>query len=92
MCNDSGRGDNNFTIGAILAVIYAFLAESRLPGPPAARGAIFAVAPWLIAMVVMMPLMGMPLFGGGAAPAMGSLIGHLVYGAVMGGIIGTPAR
>lgn len=43
-----------------------------------------------MAMLVMMPMMGMPLFGGAVAGAMGSLIGHLVYGVVVGGIYGRP--
>ncbi|MEO8478907.1 MAG: DUF6789 family protein [Gemmatimonadota bacterium] len=76
-------------IGVVLALIFAFFALGRLPGPPAVQGALFSLAPWLMAMVVMMPMMGMPMFGGGAQPAMGSLVGHLVYGAVTGGIIGT---
>jgi hypothetical protein len=35
-------------------------------------------------------MMGMPVFSGSAAMAMGSLIGHLVYGAVVGAIYGAP--
>ncbi len=80
----------HFMIGAILAVIYAIVAP-MLPGPPAVRGAIYSIAPWLMAMVVVMPMMGMPMFAGAAVMAMGSLIGHLVYGAVMGAIYGLPA-
>lgn len=39
------------------------------------------------------PLMGMPLFSGSAIMAMGSLIGHLVYGGAVGGVYGpVPAR
>jgi uncharacterized membrane protein YagU involved in acid resistance len=79
----------HFMIGAILAVIYAAVA-AMLPGPPVVRGALFGVAPWLIAMVVVMPMMGMPAFGGAATVGMGSLIGHLVYGAVVGAIYGPP--
>ena len=78
-------------IGIVLAVGYALVA-SRLPGPPPARGALFAVAPWLMAQLVMMPMMGMPLFSGSVMLAMGSLVGHLIYGAVIGAIIGAPAR
>jgi hypothetical protein len=37
-------------------------------------------------MLVVTPVMGMPAFGGAVAPAMGSLIGHLVYGAILGAI------
>jgi uncharacterized membrane protein YagU involved in acid resistance len=79
----------HFMIGSILAVIYAAVAPA-LPGPPAVRGAIYGLAPWLVAMVMVMPMMGMPAFGGAAAIAMGSLIGHLVYGAVVGAIYGRP--
>jgi uncharacterized membrane protein YagU involved in acid resistance len=76
-------------IGTILAIIYAVVAP-RLPGPPAVRGALYGVAPWLMAMLVLTPMMGMPAFGGAAATAIGSLIGHLVYGATLGGIYGQP--
>lgn len=70
-------------IGVVLAVIYGFVA-GRLPGPPPVRGALFALAPWLLAqgMGAMMP-------GGFTAAAVsGSLIGHLVYGAVVGAMYG----
>ena len=76
-------------IGTILALTYAVVAP-RLPGPPVVRGALFSVAPWLMAMLVVTPMMGMPAFGGAAATAIGSLIGHLVYGATLGGIYGQP--
>lgn len=76
-------------IGTILALIYAVVAP-RLPGPPPLRGALYGLAPWIVAMLVVMPLMGMPVFGGAAASAMGSLIGHLVYGAIVGTIYGPP--
>jgi hypothetical protein len=36
----------------------------------------------------LLPMMGMPLFSGSAALAIGSLVGHLVYGAVVGAIYG----
>ena len=78
-------------IGTVLAIIYAAVAVSRLPGPTWARGAIFALAPWLTAQVVMMPMMGMGLFSGSMVLAGGSLLGHLVYGAVVGAIYGDPA-
>ncbi|NOT09647.1 MAG: hypothetical protein HOP28_15755 [Gemmatimonadales bacterium] len=74
-------------IGIVLALGYAMVA-ARLAGPAVLRGAVFAVAPWLMAQVVVMPMMGMPLFSGSVMAAMGSLIGHLVYGAVIGAIVG----
>ena len=75
-------------IGVVLAVAYAKIFLSRLPGSPIARGAIFSLLPWLMAQVIVMPMMGMPLFSGSIAMAGGSLIGHLVYGAVVGAVVG----
>jgi uncharacterized membrane protein YagU involved in acid resistance len=76
-------------IGLTLAVGYALLAP-WLPGPPVVRGATYSLLPWLMAMLVVMPMMGMPLFGGAAPMALGSLVGHFVYGATVGGVIGQP--
>jgi uncharacterized membrane protein YagU involved in acid resistance len=78
-------------IGIILAVIYAALAP-RIPGPFPLRGALYGIAPWLLAQLVVMPMMGMPVFSGSMPMAMGSLIGHLVYGAVLGAIYGAEAE
>ena len=75
-------------IGIVLAVVYATVFLDRIPGPVAARGAVFSVIPWLMAQMMVMPMMGVPLFSGSLAIAGGSLIGHLVYGAVMGGVTG----
>lgn len=76
-------------IGTLLAVIYAAVA-ARLPGPPAARGALYGVAPWLLSQVAVMPMMGMAFFSGSMALAGGSLMGHLIYGAVVGAVYGRP--
>lgn len=76
-------------IGAILALIYAVISP-RLPGSPIVRGALYGAAPWLLAQLVVIPMMGMPLFSGSAVLATGSLLGHLVYGAVVGAVYGTP--
>jgi hypothetical protein len=45
-----------------------------------------------MAQLVVMPMMGMPVFSGSMPMAIGSLIGHLVYGAVLGGIYGAEAE
>lgn len=67
-------------VGTVLALIYAAVA-GRLPGAPVLRGALFSLAPWLVAegMSAMSP--------GGltAEAAIGSLLGHVVYGAAVGG-------
>jgi len=77
----------HFMIGITLAAGYA-LFGTALPGPGWIRGALFGIAPFLMAQMIVMPMMGMPFFSGSAAMAMGSLVGHLVYGAFVGGIYG----
>lgn len=74
-------------IGTILALGYAFVAP-WLRGAAAVRGALYGIAPFLLAQIVVIPMMGMPFFSGSAVMAMGSLVGHLVYGAVVGGVYG----
>lgn len=74
-------------IGVVLAIGYAIVSP-KLPGAPWLRGALYSLAPWLLAQIAVMPMMGMPLFSGSMALAGGSLIGHLVYGIVLGSIYG----
>jgi uncharacterized membrane protein YagU involved in acid resistance len=71
-------------------VAYAVVAGS-LPGPVVVRGALFALAPWLLAQLVVMPMMGMGLFSGAMNLAMGSLLGHIIYGGVVGAVYGKPS-
>lgn len=78
-------------IGVVLALGYAIVAPS-LVGPPAVRGAIYSIAPWLVAQIAVMPMMGAPVFSGSVVLAMGSLLGHLVYGAVLGTVYGAPVQ
>ena len=80
----------HFMIGVILAVIYAVVAGS-LPGPVIVRGALYGLAPWLLAQLVVMPMLGMGLFSGAMNLAMGSLLGHIIYGGVVGVVYGEPS-
>ncbi len=80
----------HFMIGTILALGYALVFAARIPGAPAVRGAIYSLLPWLMAQLVVMPMMGMGLFSGSMLAAGGSLMGHLVYGAVAGQVYGLP--
>ncbi len=79
----------HFVVGTLLAIVYAALFASRLPGPGFVRGALYGLLPWIVAQLLVMPMMGAGLFGGSFSAGMGSLVGHLVYGAVLGGIYGT---
>lgn len=78
----------HFMIGVFLAVVYVVLFAARLPGPALVRGVLYSLAPWLMAQLVVMPMMGMGLFSGSLAMAAGSMLGHVVYGAVLGAVYG----
>lgn len=85
----------HFGIGIVLALGYAAVAPG-IPGPAAVRGALYGLLPFLIAQLLVMPIMGMGLFAS-AAPnppmvVLGSLVGHLVYGAVLGALYGRLGR
>ncbi len=83
----------HFMIGTVLALIYVFVFSSRLPGNSWVRGALYGLLPWLLSQVMVNPMMGAGIFASNtAAPVMmvmGSLLGHLIYGAVVGGIYGS---
>lgn len=80
-------------IGLGLAVIYAGWFAPRLPGGPTLRGAIYGFGVFLLAQLVVTPMMGGGVFSGGNMPMIGgSLLGHLVYGALVGAVYGAEAR
>jgi len=86
----------HFMIGTVLALFYVYLFIGRLPGAPWLKGLLFGLAPWLLAQVVVNPVMGAGVFAANApAPVMmvmGSLLGHVVYGAVVGIVYGGGAK
>jgi hypothetical protein len=50
---------------------------------------VYAFLVFLVAQVVVSPMMGGGVFSGGQMPVIaGRLLGHLVYGAVVGGVYG----
>jgi uncharacterized membrane protein YagU involved in acid resistance len=75
----------------IFPLLYALILFVRLPGSPTFKGVLWGVILWVLAQTVVMPMMGAGLFGlkmGGIMPAFGSLMGHIVYGALLGWIAG----
>lgn len=77
----------------IFPLIYAFLIYKLLPGSPVVRGAIWGLVLWLIAQVMVMPMMGAGFFSSGAGgmmAAVASLMGHVLYGGILGKIAGSP--
>jgi hypothetical protein len=76
----------------IFPLLYAFLMYKVLPSPPVARGAMWGVVLWLIAQSMLMPMMGAGFFSsatGGMMAAVASLIGHILYGGILGKIAGS---
>lgn len=82
----------HFIIGTVLALMYAYLFASRLPGNRIVRGALYSLIPWFVSQVMVNPMMGAGLFASNTPAPMlmvaGSLMGHLAYGAVVGGVYG----
>ncbi len=76
----------HFMIGITLAIIYGGILAGRFANARLLDGAIYGLAPWLMAQLAVMPMMGMGLFSGSFMMATGSLIGHMVYGAVLGAV------
>jgi len=83
----------HFFIGVVLAAIYALTFAGRLPGRPVLGGMVFGSGVFLLAQLVVTPMMGGGVFSGGnAAMIAGSLMGHLVYGGLLGAIYGPAPR
>ena len=84
----------HFLNGAVIfPAVYVYALYAHLPGSPAVRGTIWGVALWLVAQTIVMPMMGAGLFSsamGGMMAAMGSLIGHVLYGSLLGIIPSAP--
>jgi len=75
----------HFVIGMVLGVIYAATFDRRLPGPPVVRGMLYGAGVFVVAQVAFMPLVGGGLFSRGDVELLaGSLLGHLLFGGVVG--------
>lgn len=78
-------------VGIVLALVYAGVFATRIRGPAAARGALYGAMVFVAAQAVFMPLVGAGFFSrGDAGLLVGSLLGHLAYGAVVGWVYALP--
>jgi len=81
----------HFMIGTVLwGVLFALLGKALPGGGYVSKGLSFGVLAWVLMMVMVMPMAGAGFFGlslGIMAPVM-TLMLHLVYGAVLGGVYG----
>lgn len=84
----------NLLAGLAWAVVYGGIVERRMSGPGWLRGMLFSLLPWLLSLVVFFPAVGGGLFGmdldAGLLPAIGNLILHLIFGAILGAVFAIP--
>lgn len=83
----------HFMIGVILAVSFAVVYYPNFGSSNKIKsGAIFSLVPWLMAQIVVMPMMAIVnggtyfsgFFSGSIVLAFASLMGHLLFGVVLG--------
>jgi uncharacterized MAPEG superfamily protein len=76
----------------IFPLIYALVLSRYLKGGPAVRGITLGVVLWLMAQLLVMPMIGAGVFSsrmGGLMAVAASLMAHVVYGALLGSIGGS---
>ena len=83
----------HFMIGIILAVGYEYFFITRIKiENPLIRGAVYGIIPWLMAQIMVMPMMMLMnggsyfdgFFSGSAIMASASLMAHFFFGAIVG--------
>ncbi len=83
----------HFMVGAVLAIGYEYFFIKKINiNNPLIRGAVYAILPWFMAQVMVMPMMsvmnGMSyfngFFSGSLLMASASLMAHFVFGLVVG--------
>jgi hypothetical protein len=80
----------HFIIGSLFWGVGFAVVSPYLPGSFRLRGTIFAVGAWLMMMIVVMPMAGAGTFGLGLGimTPVATLVLHVVFGLVLGGIYG----
>lgn len=85
----------HFMIGEILAISFgAIFLKKTNKSANLKSGTLFSLIPWFAAQVMAMPMMSIMtggsyisgFFSGSMMVAMASLVGHLIYGAILGSI------
>ena len=82
----------HFLLGTIGFPVGFLIVGTYLPGPMWLRGVTFMAGVWFLAGLIIMPILGVGLFFGGPREAMAALIGHVVFGAILGAIARLPSR
>jgi uncharacterized membrane protein YagU involved in acid resistance len=79
----------------IFPLIYVFLLYRILPDQAWTKGVYWGLILWFLAQAAVMPMMGGGFFSanmGGMKAVIGSLLGHVVYGGLLGWIAGSATR
>ena len=83
----------HFMVGSIIFPIgYLLVGYKYLPGPGWLRGIIFLIPIYLIAMTVVMPMAGKGVFFNSVPMSMVAFMGHMVFGLILGLVVGTPKK
>lgn len=87
----------HFVNGSIVfALACAYLVYHALPGSPWLRGAILGTILWLLSQALVMPMIGQEFCSADiyyrTKMVLGSLVGHFVYGAILGAVAGPQAE
>jgi len=75
----------------VFPLVYVLVVYHFVGGTPLVRGLVYGVLLWLAAVIVVMPIAGAGVLMsnvGGMMAVIAALIGHLVYGGVLGAIAG----
>lgn len=73
-----------FIFGTALGLVYAAFFAGRLRGHPVLRGSLFGLGSWVVEQAAIFPLVGVGWFSRSLPVSLGSLVGHLLYGAILG--------
>lgn len=82
----------HFVIGVVIwGLVFAHTYDTW-PGTPLMKGAVFSFMVWLLMMSMFLPMAGAGFFGVNLGPsaAVATLVLHLIFGLVLGGVFGQP--
>ncbi len=82
-------------MGVVIFPIAYVIAYDFLPGSPLIKGLSFGVVLWIAAVVMVMPMAGAGFLManiGGMMAVMAALMGHLVYGGLLGALAGGESK
>lgn len=87
----------HFVLGTLVfPLVYAYFVYGLLPGKPWVKGVLWGVILWAVMQVMPLPMMGKGLFASKTPEpllfVMGTLMGHLLYGAVFGALADQQAQ